>query len=483
MSAVVGKSAPAASPQKPRWQTGDHEFLPAALEILETPPSPVRMALLLIICAFVVVALIWSYVGRIDIIASAQGKIQPLGAVKVIQPLDPGKVQALPVSNGSRVKAGDVVVQLDPSEAEADLRGSRVALASYRAEALRRAAVIAAARRGSFEPPSIDWPEGIPDRIREREQRVLSGDLSQLSAALASLSAQRDQKQAEIERLTSTIASQEKQITIDEERVALRATLEQQKLGSKLTLFDAMDSLQQQRTGLLQQKGQRGESQAAIRSLERDAAKAVNTFVAENGQKLADAERQADDFEQRMAKASARLDHMTLTSPIDGIVQALSLTTLGQVVTSGVELMRIVPDTASFEIECYLPNRDIGFVKVGQDAVIKIDAFPFTRYGSISAKVSRIATDAIPEPDAQAVEANPAAQKRQPAFASAERTQNLVFPITLTPDSVTINADGVAVPISPGMAVSAEIKTGSRRILEFIFSPLVEIGSKALNER
>ncbi len=487
MSAVVQKTpppaAPQAAPQKPRWQDGDHEFLPAALEILETPASPVRMWLLIIICAFVVAAIGWAYVGHIDIIASAQGKIQPLRAVKVIQPLDPGKVQTIAVTNGTHVKAGDVLVRLDPSEAAADVEGATAALASFQADALRRAASIRAARAGSFEPPAIVWPDSIPARIRQREERVLAGDLGHLASNIASLHAQRDQKQAEVDRLTSTIASQEELILIDEERVKLRAVLEKQQLGYKLTLFDAMDALQQQRTNLLQQKGQRSESGAAIRSLDREAAKAVETFIAENSQKLADAERQADDFGQRLVKATAKLDHMTLTAPTDGVVQALSLNTPGQVVTTGVELMRIVPSEASFEIECYLPNKDIGFVKVGQEAIIKIDAFPFTRYGSINARVTRVARDAIPEPDAQALEGNPAAQKRPSAFATAERTQNLVFPITLTPDKTFVNADGVQVPLSPGMSVSAEIKTGSRRILEFVFSPLVEIGSKALNER
>src|SRR5438270_11422144 len=132
-------------PARP-FTISDHEFLPAALEILETPPSPVRIALLGIICAFAAVALAWSYFGRIDIIATAQGKFQPTGRVKVIQPLDTGKVLASYVENGKHVQQSDVLVELDPSEGAAEVEQYRTGLASYRAEALRRRVAIDAAR-------------------------------------------------------------------------------------------------------------------------------------------------------------------------------------------------------------------------------------------------------------------------------------------------------------------------------------------------
>src|SRR3954447_16902513 len=128
------------------FRISDHEFLPAALEILETPPSPVSIGLLLIICVFAAAALAWSYFGRIDIIATAQGKFQPTGRVKVIQPLDTGKVLASYVENGKHVQQGDVLVELDSSEGAAEVAEFTINRASYRAEALRRHVAIEAAR-------------------------------------------------------------------------------------------------------------------------------------------------------------------------------------------------------------------------------------------------------------------------------------------------------------------------------------------------
>src|SRR5271157_5889705 len=136
----------------------DKEFLAPALEILDTPPSPVNVAFLWIICALVATAVVWAYLGRVDIIASAQGKFQPTGRVKVIEPLETGRVEDIRVANGSLVKAGDVLVELDRSTAEADLEGPRAELSSARAEILRRKAALIAAQAHEFDPPPrVDW--------------------------------------------------------------------------------------------------------------------------------------------------------------------------------------------------------------------------------------------------------------------------------------------------------------------------------------
>ena len=145
--------------------------------------------------------------------------------------------------------------------------------------------------------------------------------------------------------------------------------------------------------------------------------------------------------------------------------------------------MRVVPRDSKLEIEAYVLNRDIGFVSVGQEAVVKIELFPFTRYGSIAAHVTRIARDAIPAPDASVIEGDPARASNAAGYAGGERTQNLVFAVELEPDVSTMTIDGVERPLTSGMAATVEIKTGSRRLLEYLFSPLVEVASRAAHER
>jgi hemolysin D len=462
----------------------DQEFLPAALEILETPPSPVHATFVLVICAFVVVALTWAYFSRIDVIASAQGKIQPTGRVKMVQPVETGKVAVLHVSNGKHVKQNDILVELDPGEARAEEIGFAAEFDSALAEVARRKVALDVGRSQALSSvPAIPWKDNTPAAIRIREERVLSGDLAQLAANVTSLVAQKKQKQAERDRLRSTMKMQEELIATLQERIQMRETLVQRGAGPRANLIDALETLQYQKTILATEIGQEKESEANLEVLADEIARNYENFVADNGQKLAEAEKHADDAEQKLAKARVRTGHMTLASPIDGTVQALSITTLGQVITTGEQIMRLVPDSSVLEIECYLPNKDVGFVKPGQSAIVKIESFPFTRYGSLAATVSKVAHDAIPEPDAQQIEGDPSRSTKSTAFAGTERVQNLVFSVTLEPTSTEMNVDGVAVPLSPGMAVSVEIKTDSRRILEYVFSPLIEVASKAMKER
>lgn len=463
----------------------DMEFLAAHLAIVETPPSPVRMRLILAICAFVSAALIWSWVGRIDIVAVAQGKIKPEGNVKVVQPLEAGKVAAIHVENGRRVKAGDVLIEMDQGEAKADEMDVAATLAAWKAETVRRrAAVDMAQAPGPLAVPSITWPDDISPSNRIREEQVLADATNHLATSLAEIDAQIDQKRIERDRLDGTIGSQRELIDTLQLRVDIRGTLVEKGAGSKVSLIDALERVQTEKTTLKSQIGQRDQAEANLKVLEQEKHKTIAAFIAENSQKLADAQRQVDDFEQRHVKTRLKSGRLALTSPIDGVVMELSVTTVGQVLTSGEDVMRIVPRDARLEIEAYLANKDVGFVKPGQQAVIKLEAFPFLRYGTISATVDHVAHDAIPEPDAQATESDPTkANRSAKAFAGAQRVQNLVFPVKLTPDKTTMQIDGQIVPLTPGMAISVEIATGSRRILEYVFSPLVETASEAFKER
>ncbi len=464
-------------------RSSDREFLPPALQILETPPSPVRLWLIKAICLFVVLAIAWMYFGKIDVIAVAPGKIEPVGRVKVVQPIDTGRVRELLVSNGSLVHKGDVVVQLDDSGLLAEQRASADLLAASLAEARRRSVAIDAALHRKFDDVRVAWPKDTPGGIAERESQVLAGDIAALKSNIESLTAQKAQKEAEKAKLTAQIESQEQLLQIEEKRVDLRSNLEKQQLGTKLGLFDAQETLQIQKTSLVQQKGQLAESVAAIQVLTRDLEKTVTAFVAENSQKMADAQKQAEDAKEKLNKARSRTVQMTLTAPVTGIVQGLAITTQGQVVTPGEEVMRIIPSEAKYHIEAYVANKDIGFLQDGQDAVVKVESFPFTTYGTLPAKITRVSMEAIPEPDAQQKQADSASPSRALLPGGGQRLQNLVFPVTLELERTEIASGKRNIPVSNGMAVTVEITTGRRRIIDYILSPLIDVGSRAMKER
>ncbi|MGY5775164.1 HlyD family type I secretion periplasmic adaptor subunit [Rhizobium sp. LEGMi135b] len=491
MNQVVKPPKRPAKPQR-RSRT-ENEFLPAALEILETPASPVRTAFIWFIAIVVTATLLWSYFGTFDIVSTAQGKIQPTGRVKVIQSIEVGKVRSIPVTNGSHVKAGDIVVQLDDTELKSDEEAIAVNLQALRAEIARRDLELATARRWLVSdfwsevrviPVDLSFDAQTPVNVQTRERTILTADLSSLSANLDNLTAQRSQSQATIERLGATIDARKTLIATLAQRVTMRSSLVDQAAGSKSNVIDALQSQQSEETDLAEQVGQLSEARAALAVATSEGRKAVQTFIADNAVRQGDASRQADELEKQLIKASKRRQSMTIASPIDGIVTASALTTVGQVVNPGAELMRIVPADTELEIEAFLPNKDIGFVATGQEAVIKIEAFPFTRYGVLHGHVTSVATDAVPEPDAQQMEGEPAKQLQSLIpFGNVQRMQNLVFPVTIRLDVDVINVDGLLQPLSPGMAATVEIRTGKRRILEYLFSPLAEVASEAMQER
>ncbi|MBM3607085.1 MAG: HlyD family type I secretion periplasmic adaptor subunit [Alphaproteobacteria bacterium] len=475
---------PPKQPPKIARARGDSEFLPAALEILETPPSPVRMWLILTICALVVTALAWSIIGRMNIVAIAQGKLQPAGRVNVVQPLETGKVRTINVQNGSRVREGDVLIEMDPADAQADVNGQQALLWALEAEiARRRAAAQTIFQRAPAAPSAIAWPDALPADIRQREQRVLDSDMRQLRSVIESLEAQRAQKQAERARVTGTVQSLEKFIEVLDERVRMRQTLVERNAGARANVIDALERLREQQTALAQQSGQLKEVEANLQVIAKEIEKNFQSAASDNTQRLAAVERQRDDTAQRLARAKARLGNMQLRAPNSGLVQALSVINPTQVLSAGEQVMRVVPEGVELEVEVYVLNKDIGFIKEGQEAVIKVESFPFTKYGTIGARVVRIARDAIPQPDASQIEANPAQATRSSGLGGAQRTQNLVFQVILKPEKETIGIEGETVKLLPGMAVSAEIKTGSRRMIEFVFAPLVTVGSQSMRER
>jgi hemolysin D len=492
----------------------DREFLPAALEILETPPPPLPIALITTISACALAALIWSYFGRLDVHATAPGKIEPAGYAKVIEPLDPGKIAAIHVEKGQTVKAGDLLLELDPAEANADSLSAQDTLDASLAEIARRRYAIDAVRaaqsqgardrldaRSKDEAPTADsgpvedlagqaelkvaWDEALPEQFRLREEAVLRADLAQLSDALKALDRQMAEKLATQKRLNMSIAFQNTLMDTLNQRVSTRQQAIDLNVGTKLDLYNAKEELEKSEASLASDQGQLIETDAAIRSVRSEKAKTVSQFIADNENKLADAARKADEARQALAKAEARLARTRLYAPTDGVVQQMAVTTVGQVVTTGQQLIVLTPIGGKLQVEALVANLDIGFVKPGQDAVIKVDAFPFTRFGALHGKVVNIASAAIAEQDAKRALANATATANvAPEAPSAPgQPESFVFPVTVSLDETAMKIDNATIPLTPGMTATVEIRTDSRRVIDYLLSPLAKIGSEALRER
>jgi hemolysin D len=513
----IAAPPPQAPPPQPRPArpaplsvTGpDREFLPAALEILETPPPPLPIALMATISACALAALIWAYFGRLDVHATAPGKIEPAGYAKVIEPLDPGKIAAIHVEKGQTVHAGELLLELDPAEANADVLNAQNALNANMAEIARRRYAIDAVRAdetpvvtdkndiatgsdfdtvenlASHAESKIVWDDALPEQFRLREGSVLRADLGQLSDALKALDRQMAEKLATQKRLNMSIAFQNKLMDTLNQRVSTRQQAIDLNVGTKIDLYNAKEELEKSQASLASDQGQLIETDAAIRSVRSEKAKTVSQFIADNENKLAEAARKGDEARQELAKAESKLAHTRLYAPTAGVVQQLAVTTVGQVVTTGQQLIVLTPIGGTLQVEALVANLDIGFIKPGQNAVIKVDAFPFTRFGALQGKVVNVASAAIAEQDAKRALANATATANvgPEAPTAPGQPESFVFPVVVSLDETAMKVDNATIPLTPGMTVTVEIRTDSRRIIDYLLSPLARIGSEALRER
>ena len=498
------ETAPAGKPARRSLEVaGRHRaFLPAALEILETPAPPLPVATMLTICAFFALAVAWAFVGRLDINAVAPGKVEATGRVKVIQSIDPGKVVAIRAENGAHVKAGDLLLEFDPSEALADQRAAFDALQGALAEAARRRVAVEAARAAqraaalggspvaalealaANPQDKIVWEAASPESARLREEAVLVADLAQTADALRALDKQIAVKQATGQRLRMSIAYENALIDTLAERVATRQEAIDLRVGTKINLYDAKEELQRSQATLASDQGQLIEADASVGELQSEKIKALSQFVADNQNKTAEASRKADEAREALAKANARLSHVKLYAPIDGVVQQLSVTTLGQVVGAGQQLAVVTPTDGKLQVEALVANIDIGFVKVGQEVAVKLDAFPFTRFGALRGKVVDVASEAVDEQIAKRTLANATAPGNPGGEASAPgQPESFVFPVTVAIDETAMRVDGATIPLTPGMTAAVDIKTESRPIIDYLFSPLAKTMSEAMRER
>jgi hemolysin D len=462
----------------------DREFLPAALEILDTPASPAKKTFLWLICLMLAAMLGWSWFAKLDINAVAPGRIQTDGRSKIVQPLEPGKVKAIYVQNGAEVKEGDLLIELDSTETQAEVDAQTRLVEALDGEIARRQQAMAVAV-GSTQDTTIHFPANVGDLIQAREIGAMKADLSQYTTSLDELSAQIAEKKATNERLSLSVAARQDLIKSLQERVDMREELVSKLSGTRSSVLDALQTLQTEKTNLAYDSGQLIETDASIVTLRRKIEQTTADFVAKQTDKVSDALQKRDRAAEDIVKATAKNARTRLTAPIGGTLQQLAVTSIGQVVTSGQPLMVIVPSQGALEIEAMISNGDIGFIEPGQDVVVKIDSFPFTRYGVVHGRVTRVSRDAVSDRDAQGASDSISVGQGQSVSTATgtEKTQNLVFPITIGLDQNTFTADGKKMALTPGMTASVEIRTGERRAIDYLLSPLRETTAQAGRER
>ncbi|MBO9871935.1 MULTISPECIES: HlyD family type I secretion periplasmic adaptor subunit [Xanthomonas] len=442
----------------PTRSADERAFLPAHLELTETPVSPTARWTMRILIAFFCAALLWACLGKVDIVAVAPGKTVVDSRTKVVQAAETAVVRRIMVRDGQAVKRGQLLVELDATATGADFTQAGDALVNARLAALRQAALVRAIAESRL--PVLDAANGLnPERVATEQQLVVS-QYDAFQAHRRNLEASIAQREAELRTTQDAIGPLAESARISAARAQDYARLvegkyvgrheyllrEQERIAAESQLATQRNRLQEIRSSLSAAQGE------------------LRMLVTETRQNALDALRQANEqvaqLTQDVAKTEQRNRLMALHAPVDGTVQQLAVHTVGGVVTPAQPLLVVVPAKEGLEVEVSVLNKDVGFVRPSQAVTVKVESFPYTRYGHLTGRVLSVSHDAV-----------------------QDDKLGLVFPAHVKLDSATLNIEGVPVRLTPGMSLSAEIKTGRRRIIDYLLSPLQQHTDEALKER
>lgn len=437
----------------PKRLADEAAFLPAALSLQESPPHPAPRRALWAILSLFVIALLWAGFGQVDIVAVAPGRIVVSDGTKLIQPLEASVVTAIKVKDGDQVQAGQVLIELDATAPQADRTSLQEQREAARSEAARSRALLQALASG--RAPQADQPA---DRAQ------LQSEWADMSARQAQQAAEIARREAELQTVRAGLAKLEATLPLAQQREAdFRALSEQGFVAGHAGQDRTRERIELERD-LATQRARLQEAQAALHESQQDR----QAYLAETrrtlNERLAQASLKHTQLQQEGAKAEQRERLTSLKAPVKGTVQQLAIRTTGGVVTPAQTLLVIVPEQAEVNAEVTIDNKDIGFVHEGQEAQVKLETFPFTRYGTVQAQVRWVTGDAV----VQVKEGQP---------------QSAIFPATLQLQQTSVNVDGKRIKLTPGMNLTAEIKTGRRRVIDYLLSPVQTAVSESLGER
>ena len=437
--------------------SAEADFLPAALEVAERPVSPTARVVAWVSMIGLAIVIVWTVFGRVDVVASASGTLIPTGNIKLVQSPGAGVVRAIYVRNGDMVRKGQALLDLDPTIVGADLAAAEKALATAELEIARNRAIADAL---SGKGLNFVAPAGTAPEIAQTQRRLIAAQLAEIEASAASLASARatalsdaNAARANAARLADTVPILDRQI-------------------ERMNRLDAKGYAPGQRLLELQRqrRAEAGEREVALTQITRGQAEArkageqiretretaLRTALAD----LAKAESEAILRREEVTKARQMNRFQRLVAPVDGTVQNLEVHTVGGVVEAAKTLMTVVPARGALEVQAKVLNKDIGFIRTGQEAAVKLEAFSFTRYGAVPGRVARISRDAVQDKDL-----------------------GLVYIVTVTLDRSFVDADGRRYALAPGLAATVDVKTGTRRIVSYLISPLQTSISQAGRER
>ena len=419
-----------------------------------TPATPIVLMFFSII-ALVVLGIVWASVSKVEKITRGQGKVVPTQDVKYVQSLEGGIVQDLLVRQGQIVKKGDLLLKLSDVQSSSEQRGTQARSVALKAQQARLKAEIASddfvmPQDITDEAPAVASNEMALYKSRQQElknaYRILDDRIAKAKADIAETTAQ-------VNRLYQNKKLLNQELSMTRELVKKRAVpkLEEIRLSRELADINGqINALAQSKKSL--------QAEAKVAQTERESQD--DTFRSQALTELGKVETDIKGFAESLTSIGDRVDRSEVRSPIDGVINKIAVTTVGGVVEPAMRLMEIVPVDNELKITAQIPPNEIGFIRVGQPAKIKISAYDPQIYGSLEGELVRIG-----------------------ANATADQDGNMFFEVDIKTTKNFVGDADNPLPISPGMQATAEIITGKRTIMNYLLKPLFRARERVLTER
>ena len=441
------------------------DFAPPLLRIQQRPPPPLAGWVFRVIVALLVCVLAWAAFGPLDIVAVADGKLVPTDYLKIVQPAEQGIVKAILVREGEKVEAGQVLIRMDAVLAGADVKAIRSEYDNKRL-ALRR---IDAQLTGKRFAAGKDDPAELALQVDAQ----YAANVRAYENALA-------QEQSLLEKARNDLAAAE--ATKNKLEQVLPHYIEQEKAFEKLTndgfagrimYTDKRRERIEKEQDLHTQEFIIRSNQALIQQSEKKTAQITADYRRQLQTERVEAAAQLEKLSQELAKIAHRHELLELRAPQAGIVKDLATHTAGTVASPGTILMTLVPEGDKLVAEVWVSNQDVGFIRPGQNAKLKLVTFQFQKYGMIEGKVLHVNADATEAPSPNVKQ-----------DVGRERPMGpLSFRALVDLASQQLSADGERYALQPGMQVAGEIHLGTRSVLEYVLSPVQKAFHEAGRER
>ena len=434
----------------------DAKEIAAIEETMPIEPARAAQLLLYIIAGFFVATLVWASVAKLDRVTRGQGRVVTTSQLQEIQYLEGGIVKEILVSSGDQVKAGDVLVKLDPTQMNVEFAQGQegynllaARIARLEAEATLRSLVFV-----------TELEAAAPD-ITASERALYDARIAELDAALEVEHEKLEQRRRAHEDAKVALATAREAAILASEEKNLMMGLVEKGIEPKMEALRA-----RQRDAEARSEVQRGEiavsrAGSEVAQAENEIERLRKTFTATATDELTKAQAEMSDLRDALPALQDKVARTDVKAPVDGVVNRVMVSTVGGVVAPGETIVEISPSADSLIVEAKISQADIGFLTVGQEANVKLTAYDSSIYGSLNGTIQNISPDAIKD----------------------EETSQWVYNIKVRTEEDTLTSRNGELQILPGMAAEVDILNGKRTVLAYILKPIVEVGDKALKDK